>query len=61
MKFLDKLALNRLVVIITNFILSLVKLFSKNNTIDVPLPDVPDNKPFPWLRKKIKKAINNDE
>jgi hypothetical protein len=58
MKFLDKLALNRLVAIITNFILSLAKLFSKNNTIDVPLPD---NKPFPWLRKKIKKVINNDE
>lgn len=58
MKFLDRLALNRLISILTNFIISLVKIFSKNkDSIDIPTPDLPDNKPFPWLRKKINKVI----
>ena len=62
MKLLDKIALNRLISILTNFILGLVKIFNKNtNGIDVPTPDLPDNKPFPWLRKKVKKVIKNDK
>ena len=62
MKFLDRLALNRLISILTNFVLSLIKIFSKNtNSIDIPTPNLPDNKPFPWLRKKINKVIKNDK
>ena len=36
MRFLDKIALNRLIAIITSFILSIVKMFSPN--IDVVSP-----------------------
>lgn len=62
MKFLDRLALNRLISILTSFIISLVKIFSNNkDSINIPTPDLPDNKPFPWLRKKINKVIKNDK
>lgn len=56
MKFLDKIALNRLISIITNFILTLAKIFNKKNIDDIPLVP-PDKKPFPWLRKQIDKVI----
>jgi len=38
MKFLDKIALNRLLAIITSFILSLIKLFDKNIDSDTDSP-----------------------
>lgn len=34
MKILDKIALNRLIAIITNFILSIIKLFAPHTDID---------------------------
>lgn len=40
MKFLDKIALNRLIKIITNFILAIVKIFKPKEIIDVPAPNV---------------------
>jgi hypothetical protein len=46
MKFLDKIALNRLIAIITSFILSIIKIFAPKNT-DLDLPEPP-------LRKKRK-------
>ena len=57
MKFLDRLAFNRLVAILTNFILSILKIFHKQDGIDIPTPNMPDNKPFPWLRRQINKVI----
>lgn len=59
MKILDRIALNRLVSIITNFILTLAKIFNKKNIDNTPLV-TPDKKPFPWLRKQINKVIKND-
>lgn len=39
MKFLDRIALNRLIAIITSFILGLLKLvMPKNTNIDIPEP-----------------------
>jgi hypothetical protein len=40
MKFLDKIAFNRLVAIITSFILSIIKLFAPKTTIDIVEPTV---------------------
>lgn len=50
MKLIDRIALNRLIHIITNFIISLTKLFiNKKDNIDEPKPDtIPPKK-----RKKI--------
>lgn len=60
MKFLDRLALNRLISILTSFILSLIKIFSHHKD-SINIPDLTNNKPFPWLRKKINKVIKNDK
>lgn len=52
MKFLDKVALNRLVSIILGFVLSLIKLFHvKVENIDIPEESKPIRKPW-WRRKK---------
>ena len=56
MKIIDKIALNRLIAILTNFILSIIKIFSPKN-IDGVVPIKPDKRPFPWLRKQIDKVI----
>jgi len=61
MKFLDRLALNRLISILTSFILGILKIFNKQDGVNIPTPDLPDNKPFPWLRKKVKKVVNKDD
>lgn len=61
MKFLDRLALNRLIAILTSFILAVLKIFNKQDDVDIPTPDLPDNRPFPWLRKKINKVVNKDD
>lgn len=63
MKFLDRIALNRLVLIITNFVLSLLKMFSPKKDLDnIDVPDikpVPDKKPIlPWRRKKKNEESN---
>jgi hypothetical protein len=52
MRLLDKLALNRLISIILNFILSMVKLFKPSNIdIDNPPPIIPlpPNKRKRWF------------
>jgi hypothetical protein len=54
MRLVDKIALNRLIAIITNFILTLVKIFAPKDTE----PNVPIVKP---KRKKILPWRNKDE
>lgn len=52
MKILDRIMLNRLIAIITNFILSIVKILQKKDSPEVVDPNPsPENRP---LRKKIK-------
>jgi len=41
MKFLDKIALNRLIQILTNFILAVLKLCNPPTVIDKPKPKRP--------------------
>jgi hypothetical protein len=51
MNILDKIALNRLIKIITSFILGVLKILQPHVTND-NVPNV--NKPkFPWIRNKI--------
>lgn len=56
MKLLDRIALNRLVAIVANFILSILKMFApaKKDNVDIPdVKPVPDKTPIlPWRRKK---------
>lgn len=56
MKVLDKMAFNRLVAIIANFILSLVKIFAPKAVENIEVPEVtPERKKiFPIFRKKKK-------
>lgn len=56
MKVLDKMAFNRLVAIIANFILGLVKIFAPKAVENIEVPDVtPERKKiFPIFRKKKK-------
>lgn len=52
MKFLDKIAINRLIKIITDFILGVLKLITPKDIIkhiDTPKPKKP--KIFPWRNK----------
>ena len=58
MNFLDKLALNRLVKIITDFIIAILKIFAPKDNIDIPVPPKPK---FPWVRKKIDNIFNENE
>jgi hypothetical protein len=55
MRFLNKIMFNRLVAIITTFILAVLKLFSKSDIKIDNIPVPPDErKPiFPNLRKRI--------
>lgn len=55
MKFLDKIAMNRLIAIITGFIISLLKLF-KPQSIDTPIKKT--KRPF---IDRIRKIITNDK
>lgn len=53
MKLIDKIALNRLIGTIANFILSLVKIFAPKAVEDIEVPVKPDRrKIFPIFRKK---------
>lgn len=36
MKFLDKIAMNRLIQILTNFILAVLKIFKPNDKLPIP-------------------------
>lgn len=59
MNLLDKIALNRLIKILTNFIISILKIFApKNNIDDIPPIKRPSKPVFPWIRKKIDKVLN---
>lgn len=51
MKFLDKVAMNRLIKIIADFILGVLKLITPKDIkpIDIPKPKRP--KIFPWRNK----------
>ncbi len=53
MKFLDKIALNRLLAIITSFIIALLKLITPNSNL--PSPKTPKKPLFPWVRKTLDK------
>lgn len=48
MKILDKIALNRLISIIANFILGLIKIFSPKSIDKIELPKPKRKKILPW-------------
>lgn len=52
MRLIDKIALNRLISVILNFILSVLKIFAPKSIEDVDVPK-PDKKPWKprWRRK----------
>lgn len=56
MRVIDKIALNRLVAIIANFILSIIKIFAPKAVEDIEVPSVtPERKRiFPIFRRKKK-------
>lgn len=56
MRVIDKIALNRLVAIIANFILSIIKIFAPKTVEDIEVPEVtPERKKiFPIFRRKKK-------
>jgi hypothetical protein len=49
MKLLDKIVLNRLISLITNFILGVLKIVSPKTDITIPKP--PRKKILPWRNK----------
>ncbi len=51
MKLLDKIVLNRLIVIITNFILGLLKIIAPKSIDDIELPKPKRKKILPWRNK----------
>ena len=53
MKLLDKIALNRLISIITNFLLALIKIFAPKAVDNIEIPKPKRKKILPWR--------NNDE
>lgn len=48
MKFLDKIVLNRLISIITNFILGVLKIVTPKIDVPAPIPPKKKKKIFPW-------------
>lgn len=50
MKILDKIVLNRLISIITNFVLGLLKIFAPKSLDDVDVPKPPRRKILPWRK-----------
>lgn len=63
MNILDRIALNRLIKIITNFIIAILKIFAPNDKIDNIVPNPPENKKrkFPWIRKKIDELTKEEK
>ena len=55
MRLLDKIALNRLLSIIANFIIALVKLFAPHVKTETPEDKENDDRWFPNLRKVLKR------
>lgn len=51
MNILDKIALNRLISTITNFILNLIKIFAPKSIEDIEVPKPKRPKIFPWRKK----------
>lgn len=51
MNIIDKIALNRLISIITNFILGLLKIFAPKSIDDIELPKPRRKKILPWRNK----------
>jgi hypothetical protein len=51
MRLLDKIALNRLISIITNFILGLIKIFSPKSIEEIEPPKPKRKKILPWRNK----------
>jgi hypothetical protein len=51
MKFLDKVALNRLINIITNFILGVLKIIAPKSIDDIEIPKPKRPRIFPWRNK----------
>jgi hypothetical protein len=51
MNILDKIALNRLISIITNFILGLLKIFAPKSLDDINVPKPKRKKILPWRTK----------
>lgn len=49
MKFLDKIVLNRLLSIISSFILSVIKILSPKSVEEINTPK-PKRKIFPWRK-----------
>ena len=56
MRILDKIAFNRLIAIIANFILSIIKIFAPKAVENIEVPEVtPERKKiFPIFRRKKK-------
>jgi hypothetical protein len=52
MRIIDKIALNRLISIITNFILGLLKIFAPKSVDDIELPKPERKKILPWRKNK---------
>lgn len=53
MNIIDKIALNRLISIITNFILGLLKIFAPKSIDDIELPKPRRRKILPWRNKNV--------
>lgn len=51
MKLLDKIALNRLISIITNFILGILKIFAPKTIDDIDILKPKRKKILPWRNK----------
>ena len=48
MKLLDKIALNRLIIIISNFILGILKIFAPKIVDEIEIPKPKRKKILPW-------------
>lgn len=51
MKIVDKIVLNRLISIISNFILGLLKIFAPKSLDDIEVPKSKRKKILPWRNK----------
>lgn len=52
MNIIDKIALNRLISIMTNFILGLLKIFAPKSIDDIEIPKPERKKILPWRKNK---------
>lgn len=51
MNFLDKIAFNKLISIIANFILGVIKIVAPKSIDDIEIPKPKRPKIFPWRKK----------